>query len=644
MEVGECLTSDSIENKSCEPVATSDQSSKLEVNLSSSGLTSFQPDCSFGNIVELNLSNNKLSRIPASVASLRRLQKLNCSENEITVAEEEEEFNFFKPKDVNKFVLNCPEDSIYGEDELGVGDGEDSQDSGIQDDLTSFQFYQLEKLSWVDLSRNKMARLPPGLFSLPSLTHLNLSHNRLTFLPDTFPSASQLVVLDCSWNCLTRLPVWLEQLTHCSRLELSGNPVELPKLPAQLGQNCRWLKYLAIQSMALREMPLPLTGLLNLRHLDLSNRALAGRASTTVKSSYFHTEQSCQSDRKVEDIEKDHRYMWKNTLWRIPAEIANLKSLVKLEAANVQLDSLPDSLGCLKSLKILELSLNNLYEIPNSFVELNNLYYCNISSNRMVTLPLDLELMSGLTHLLLASNKLHELPHQLHMLVRLETLDCYNNKLSAVPAGLALLPAIARLDLAANTFQAGEVEQELAGYSGLQAGLRNWDGRDPRLACENFTPDLRGLQGRLDMSPGTTVNIYQGGQEDEMEDVITFWSGLEERLGQEELCIDEAEEEEEVEEEEEEEEEDANEMGSDWEAELALHGYSTPPRISYKYDLTRMDREVWQGKERFCPADQHAAPRNPGAGWQKLGRVPPAPTARPRWSLLDTEGQFDDAD
>ena len=211
MDVGECLTSDSIENKSCEPVATSDQSSKLEVNLSSSGLTIFQPDCSFGNIVELNLSNNKLSRIPASVASLRRLQKLNwyvplssvlncgsvkmiflSSENEITVAEEEEEFNFFKPKDVNKFVLNCPEDSIYGEDELGVGDGEDSQDSGIQDDLASFQFYQLEKLSWVDLSRNKLARLPPGLFSLPSLTHLNLSHNRLTFLPDTFPSGNSL--------------------------------------------------------------------------------------------------------------------------------------------------------------------------------------------------------------------------------------------------------------------------------------------------------------------------------------------------------------------------------------------------------------------------------------------------------------------
>ena len=338
-----------------------------------------------------------------------------------------------------------------------------------------------------------------------------------------------------------------------------------------------------------RELPLPLTGLLNMRHLDLSNRALAGRAATTVKSSYFHTEQSCRSDRKVEDIEKDHRYMWRNNLWRIPAEIANLQSLVKLEAANVQLDSLPDSLGCLKSLKILDLSLNNLYEIPNSFVELNNLYYCNISSNRMVTLPLDLELMSGLTHLLLASNRLHELPHQLHLLVRLETLDCYNNKLSAVPAGLALLPAIARLDLAANTLQAGEVEQELAGYSVLQAGLRNWDGRHPRLACENFTPDLRGLQGRLDMSPGTKINIDQGGQEDEVENVMTFWSGLEERLGQEEVCIDEAEEEEEEEEEEEgeEEEEDANEMGSDWEAELAPHGYTTPPRISYKYDLTR---------------------------------------------------------
>ena len=77
MDVGECLISDSIKNKSSEPVATSDQSSKLEVNLSSSGLTIFQPDCSFGNIVELNLSNNKLSRIPSSVASLRRLQKLN---------------------------------------------------------------------------------------------------------------------------------------------------------------------------------------------------------------------------------------------------------------------------------------------------------------------------------------------------------------------------------------------------------------------------------------------------------------------------------------------------------------------------------------------------------------------------------------
>ncbi|KAI4896254.1 hypothetical protein NFI96_031502 [Prochilodus magdalenae] len=130
------------------------------------------------NLTELNLSRNDLIEFPLEIKQLRRLGKLYMNQNN---------------------MKNIPD--------------------GI--------FPSLEKLQFLKISTNRLARLPSDLNKCQSLTYLNLSNN---CLKDVQPLVGLLRLreLFVEKNQLTELPRALFQSQALAAFKANGNPLQKP--------------------------------------------------------------------------------------------------------------------------------------------------------------------------------------------------------------------------------------------------------------------------------------------------------------------------------------------------------------------------------------------------------------------------------
>ncbi|VDP93161.1 unnamed protein product [Echinostoma caproni] len=132
-------------------------------------------------LVELDLSDNTLPRIPEPVLALRSLRKLNLARNQIG--------------DLSQVTDNWP------------------------------------KLEYLNVSYNQLAQLPSGMTRLTSLRKLYVNNNRLTFagIPSGIGKLQDLEIFDASYNELENIP---ESLCRCGRLKrLNLNCNRLLTLP-----------------------------------------------------------------------------------------------------------------------------------------------------------------------------------------------------------------------------------------------------------------------------------------------------------------------------------------------------------------------------------------------------------------------------
>jgi len=611
------------------------------------------------NLKEVNLSENCFKSIPQVLQSLPSIVSMNLAHNSISITDHkilnlEEEFEFLKPKLENNLELVNQQESIYSkEDLMDSSSKSNSVDSGIILTDYSFEFCSLVNLSHIDLSHNQIQFFPESLTELGNLHTLNISHNLLSSLPATLKCVQNLRCLDLSWNRLLELPLWVGMLTRCIKFSVSGNPIgDGMEFPDDFGTACKRIKYLEMENTHIRDFPSTLTSLLDLRHLLLSNKNTTLADSVpAVRCGYFESEVSWKYSPLGEREAKD-RLLHRNSLWTFPSSFSQLLGLVKLEAVDVGLADLPEALGKLRNLKILDVSKNNLSWIPKSFIELSNLEFCNFSQNSILMLPLDIETMPRLTHLLAGVNMIAELPEKLCSLSSLETLDVYENQIFSVPSGLVGM-GLRRLDLAQNyitesQFRSQTSPADFQKYLILQARLRSWDGVLAENQRESYKLDtslfqerkeFRTVEGDKTDQHQPNINDLLNSTDDE-EEVVDFHGNTDadylkqddEQEVEESPPLADAEEEE------------------DWTSQMA-EPYS-PPKVSYSHNLRRMDQESWWGQDQFCPADQHATPRNEKMlkNWERDrqmrmlrhvgrgGRSERQPSTLP----LLREGQFDD--
>ena len=144
----------------------------------------------------LNLSGNRLSRLPDDLPRLHKLKVIFCSENPFS--------------ELPAVLGECPQLEMVG-----------------------FKACRIERvagaalparLRWLILTDNRIAQLPDALGQRPRLQKLMLSGNQLSDLPDSLAEATNLELLRLAANRFEALPDWIGEMPRLSWLAFSGNP------------------------------------------------------------------------------------------------------------------------------------------------------------------------------------------------------------------------------------------------------------------------------------------------------------------------------------------------------------------------------------------------------------------------------------
>ena len=152
----------------------------------------------------LNLSGNRLSRLPDDLSRLHQLKVIFCSDNPFT--------------ELPEVLGECPALDMVGFKACRI---ERVADAALP-----------ERLRWLILTDNRISRLPDALGQRPRLQKLMLAGNQLTELPETLAEAANLELLRLAANRFAALPDWLEALPRLSWLAFSGNPCSSFPVPA----------------------------------------------------------------------------------------------------------------------------------------------------------------------------------------------------------------------------------------------------------------------------------------------------------------------------------------------------------------------------------------------------------------------------
>uniref|UniRef100_A0A3B4A3C4 Uncharacterized protein n=1 Tax=Periophthalmus magnuspinnatus TaxID=409849 RepID=A0A3B4A3C4_9GOBI len=210
------------------------QLQRLSINNEGGKLQALSILKKLSSLVSLELVSCGLERIPSAIFSLSNLQELDLKENRLTTVEEILSLQHCQRLTTLRLWHN--------------------KITYIPDHIA-----KLHSLEVLDISWNKIRKLPSRLFYCTKLRHLDVSHNLLTSLPSEvgilqslqfFSAASnslenlpeelfmckRLRTLAVASNCLSHLSPKVGSLTQLVRLELKGNrfgalPVELRDCP-----------------------------------------------------------------------------------------------------------------------------------------------------------------------------------------------------------------------------------------------------------------------------------------------------------------------------------------------------------------------------------------------------------------------------
>jgi Leucine-rich repeat (LRR) protein len=126
---------------------------------------------------------------------------------------------------------------------------------------------QPDTIRAITLAKNKLDAVPNELARFIHLEYLDLSRNRLAKLPDFLSSMTQLKSLDLSKNRLDIFPLVLTRIASLERLILNRN--QFDRLPESI-ETLQNLKYLDLWDTPVTIFPEGFYALKSLEKIDLS--------------------------------------------------------------------------------------------------------------------------------------------------------------------------------------------------------------------------------------------------------------------------------------------------------------------------------------------------------------------------------------
>ncbi|KAM8888929.1 leucine-rich repeat-containing protein 40 isoform 2-T2 [Synchiropus picturatus] len=482
-----------------------EQTDLTKLLLSSNQLTCLSDDIKLlPALTTLDLHDNKLNSLPASLGELQELQQLRLSHNQLrSLPVEVCTLRNLRSLTLQQNMLeNLPE-------ELG----------------------QMGNLTELDVSNNQLSVLPSSLGHLTCLQKLHLQHNKLSCLPESLVQLTGVKVLDCSNNQITDIPPSLSKMKALEQLYLRHNKIHsLPQLPAPslkefyIGNNqieqleseqlssLSVISVLELRDNKIKSLPDQITALHSLSRLDLTNNDIS-----TLPASLGllpNLKALLLEGNPLRGIRRDLLTKGTNELLKY------LRGRIKEEPESGDSEpcamTLPSharvNMHNIKTLKVLDYSQKQAVSVPDELFDAaaeSNVTTVNFSKNQLTSipsrnnqlsdLPAEMKNLSKLRCITLNYNRFKSFPQVLYEIVSLETVLLGNNQVGAVdPALLQKLVHLSTLDLSNNDLLS--VPPELGLCTGLRClSLEGNPFRTPRAAIVAKGTDavLEYLRGRI---------------------------------------------------------------------------------------------------------------------------------------------------
>lgn len=296
------------------------------------------------------------------------------------------------------------------------------------------------------------------VFANPSLQLLRLHFNQISIWPEEnqLLNLSGLEQLDLSYNKITKIPQYITVLQGLSLLTLTGNAIEewispIPQgvskefnqsIPPEITgiHKLETLVHINISMCSLKSLPFPILQLPHLQELIMRSNEL-----TSLPSELCDLKLLALLD--VVD----------NQITHLPENIGMLECLEDIYLDNNQLSSLPESIGDIEELKMMSLLSNQLSSFPSSFSKLNKLRHIWLKGNNFSQISSKLfsqidskQTLIGLRDISLRKNRLVEFPDFGSCKPNIVLLDLSENMITTLPEFISEMVSLEELSLSGN--------------------------------------------------------------------------------------------------------------------------------------------------------------------------------------------------
>ncbi|EKM75265.1 hypothetical protein AGABI1DRAFT_80141 [Agaricus bisporus var. burnettii JB137-S8] len=397
----------------------------------------------FENLLNLNISSNRLPTIPDVVLQIKTLTELDVSFNYIT----DLPTNVGDMTSLQRFLfvgnsIKSIPNSFWKLRNLEHVDCRRNQigDLGIVMNLPRLETLNADHnaihlldlsmgkhVMKIDLSNNEitkvMVSLPPFGSTSLQLTTLDVSYASLTTLDGAvLRNLPTLVTLRIQHNSLAYLPDSIEELVHLETLICYEN--RLQRLPDTIGKLSKLIT-LDAHSNNLREVPVAIWQCPSLCILNLSSNFLTTFPVPPLIPLYPMPDQTG----RIADPPKNYDASHVISSILYPPLMFSLENLSISENKISSIDSLRN-ISFFRSLLSLNLSYNDISDLPKGFFrKMYRLEEFHICGNDLTMIPGHEEFsnLRELRRLFLSGNKLTSLPAELGRLKRLKVMDVSNN-------------------------------------------------------------------------------------------------------------------------------------------------------------------------------------------------------------------------
>jgi len=425
------------------------------------------------NLEVLNISRNKLTRLPYGLGFCTALKSLILDEPHMVIIPCDD---ILRSCDADATILTrylrqFHEACISNKLEL----------NGFIINVMPKEVFELASLTELHMSGNSVKIVGAEIEALQQLRFCDLSYNRIKMLPATIGKLRKLEELDMQSNALVHLPAVMCTMDRLRIVHVVGNkalsvPREVqnagtPTLKLFLkgiytGSNdgvVDWAELNKLKVTKLREVPEVLFSMNWITDLNLDDNSVhrlpkeLGTLKSLTRLSARHNliEKIPSEIKRCKQLQKLH--LDYNRLAKVPESLYTHLPLIVLGLTHNKLESncIPEELptGSASRLQALTLDHNNLGKISGAIGVFLQLKVLTFNFNMVGSLPQEIGTCTALTDLQFDANEVEELPGPMHALTNLVRLKLNDNKISNVPDWVGRLTKLQHLSLGNNRLQ-----------------------------------------------------------------------------------------------------------------------------------------------------------------------------------------------